>query len=229
MKGSEKAAEVLDVKRLQEAVANYAAVMQVLWPTDFSPAVIGRVLVEAKWGEGLGDDRLRGTVIKRFFGETVRENCGRAVRRQLPLVYCEAKEKWTQVLEAICPQLCGAAARWATGGAGVSGVTAAAAAAAAGAGQGQGSGGGNTGRGQGQKKSGQGVAFGRNRPARPPAMASGVAVCYGYNSNTGCKRMMASLHTCTDGKNNVFAHACNYWDATGGKYCLANHPRVANH
>jgi hypothetical protein len=53
--------------------------MQVLWPTDFSPAVIGRVLMEARWGEGLGDDRLHSNVVKRFFGEMVRENCGRAV------------------------------------------------------------------------------------------------------------------------------------------------------
>jgi hypothetical protein len=230
VKGNEKAAEVLEIKRLQVAVANYAAVMQVLWPTDFSPAVIGRVLMEARWGEGLGDDRLRSNVVKRFFGEMVRENCGRAVRRQLPLVYKEAKEKWSQVLEAVCPQLCGAASRWATGGASVSGLTAAAVA-AAGASQGQGQSAGNVGRGQGQNKKGnnQGFAFGRNRPARPPAMASGVAVCYGFNSNTSCKRMMASLHTCTDGKNNVFAHACNHGDAASGRYCLANHPRVANH
>jgi hypothetical protein len=32
LKGSEKAGEVADVRRLQEAVANYACVMQVLWP-----------------------------------------------------------------------------------------------------------------------------------------------------------------------------------------------------
>jgi hypothetical protein len=97
MKGSEKAGEVADVRRLQEAVANYACVMQVLWPLDYAPGVIIRVLVEAKWGDALGDDKARSSVVKRFFGEVVRENCGRAVRRQPPLVYKEAKEKWTQV------------------------------------------------------------------------------------------------------------------------------------
>ncbi len=68
MKGGEKAGEVADVKRLQEAVANYAAVMQILWPPDYATAVITRVLVETRWGESMEDDKLRSYVAKRFSG-----------------------------------------------------------------------------------------------------------------------------------------------------------------
>ena len=45
-----------EVRQLQEAVLNYTVVMQVLWPFDYGPLVITRVLVESRWGEAAGDN-----------------------------------------------------------------------------------------------------------------------------------------------------------------------------
>jgi hypothetical protein len=92
---------VVNVRKLQEAVANCACVMNVLCPPDYAPAVFTRVLVKAKWGEAMGDDRTRSNVVKWFFREVVRENCRRAVRRRPPRVYSEARERWAQVGNSI--------------------------------------------------------------------------------------------------------------------------------
>jgi hypothetical protein len=109
LKGVDKSAEVVDTKHLQEVVANYASVMQILWPMDYSPSVISRVLIDARWGEVIEEDKLRTAVVKRFFSEVIRENCGRAVRREPPMVYSEAREKWLQVLKALCCKQTGSA------------------------------------------------------------------------------------------------------------------------
>jgi hypothetical protein len=138
---------------------------------------------------------------------------------------------WLQVLEALYPQACAVTGQWAMGGHGA--VNAGGAAGGTG---GPAAGGQNTsqaGRGQGFKRGGgQGGGFGgfnKNRPSRPPAMASGLPVCYGFNALTGCKRAMNGPFACKDAKGTPYAHACNHWDGQAGRYCLANHPRVANH
>jgi hypothetical protein len=217
IKGAERMTEVVDTKHFQEAVANYTNIMQVLWPLDYGPAVINRVLIDARWGELIAEDKLRTAVIKRFFAEVVRENCGRAVRGEVPMIYKEAREKWAQILENYVPQadrvstLGGRAA----GGGGNSN-------------QGGGSGGGGGSKaGGGQKSSGKG--FSKLRPNRPIAMIQGIQVCYGYNDQKGCQRPFVRANVCKDAKNNWFAHVCNWWDSGANKYCLMPHPRSANH
>ena len=55
-----------EVRQLQEAVLNYAVVMQVLWPFDYGPMVIMRVLIESRWGEAAGnDDKERVRLVSR--------------------------------------------------------------------------------------------------------------------------------------------------------------------
>ena len=49
-------AEPSEVRQLQEAVLNYITIMQILWPFDYGPLVIMRVLVESRWGEAAGGD-----------------------------------------------------------------------------------------------------------------------------------------------------------------------------
>jgi hypothetical protein len=170
LKGVDKSAEVVDTKHLQEAVANYASVMQILWPMDYSPSVISRVLIDARWGEVIGKDKLRTAVVKRFFSEVIRENCGRAVRREPPMVYSEAREKWLQVLESFVLQAdrisilfnntrMGSTSSVMAGGKPTS-----------------------------QKQNKAGPSGGKWRPNRPAASWNGVPVCYGYNSHTGCQR-----------------------------------------
>jgi hypothetical protein len=163
------------------------------------------------------DDKLRNAVVKRFFAEIVRENCGRAVRREVPMVYKEARDKWTQILENYVPQ----ADRVSMLGSRAGGATGSGNSQTAGS---SGSGGGKTG---GQNNSRK--AYSRLRPNRPIAMVQGIQVCYGYNEQKGCQRPLARANVCKDAKNNTFAHVCNWWENGAGKYCLQQHPRTANH
>jgi hypothetical protein len=214
LKGANRMTEVVDTRHFQEAVANYTNIMQVLWPLDYGPAVINRVLIDARWGELIAEDKLRTAVVKRFFAEVVRENCGRAVRREVPLGYKEAKEKWTQILENYVPQADRVSMLGSKGNSAANGTS----------GLGPGSGGNKN---SSQKNSGK--SFSKLRPNRPIAMVQGMQVCYGYNDQKGCQRQMVRPNVCKDGKNNTFAHVCNWWDNGTSKYCLQAHPRTANH
>ncbi len=211
LKSVEKTAEVVDTKHLQEAVANYSSVMQVLWPIDYSPAVINRVLVDARWGEVIMEEKLRTAVMRRFFSEVVRENCGRAVRGEAPMVYGEAREKWLQVLDNFVPQADRISVLF--------GATRATNAASGGAG----------GKNGLQKQGKAGTGNSKWRPNRPAATWNGVAVCYGYNSHTGCQRTKQGPSLCKDLKGNTYAHVGNWWDNGGNKYCLQAHARVTSH
>ena len=67
-------AEPGEVRQLQVAVLNYATVMQILWPFDYGPLVIMRVLIESRWGEaGGGSEKSRIQLVSRFFNEVVKE------------------------------------------------------------------------------------------------------------------------------------------------------------
>lgn len=60
-------AEPTEVRQLQEAVLNYTTVMQILWPMDFGPLVITRVLVESRWGEAAGgNEKARIQLVSRY-------------------------------------------------------------------------------------------------------------------------------------------------------------------
>ena len=214
IKGADRMTEVVDTRHLQEAVANYSSIMQVLWPLDYGPAVIHRVLIDARWGEMIAEDKLRTAVVKRFFAEVVRENCGRAVRREVPMVYKEAKEKWNQIVENYVPQADRVSNLGSRGAAG-------------GGNSGQGGNGGGGKASGGQKNSGKGHS--KLRPNRPIAMVQGIQVCYGFNEQKGCQRPLVRANVCKDVKNNSFAHVCNWWENGTGKYCLQAHPRTGNH
>jgi len=99
-------AEPAEVRHLQEAVCNYMTVCHVLWPFDYGPLVIFRVLVENRWGEAAGADmRERVGLVTRFFNEVVSDNSGRAVRGEPPLEYEKVRAKWSRQVELSFPQL----------------------------------------------------------------------------------------------------------------------------
>jgi hypothetical protein len=76
-----------DSKQVQMTVFNYVAVLRSLHPIDYSGLVILRVLMEAAWAENLGNEKQKVAVMKKFFEEVVRENSGRAVRKEGNSVY----------------------------------------------------------------------------------------------------------------------------------------------
>jgi hypothetical protein len=206
-------AEPAEVRHIQEAVCNYLTVSQVLWPFDYGPLVILRVLVESRWGEAAGADmRERVGLVSRFFNEVVSDNSGRAVRGEPPLDYEKARAKWARLVEVSFPQL------------GQLGGTGAAVAAGGTAGRGRGGGGSRGGgatRGGGAGRGGGGTA--------PQATHNGRLVCFNFNSSGGCKRQQAARDACKDSAGKQYAHYCNYLDKARNVYCLAMHPRCANH
>jgi hypothetical protein len=207
-----------DSKQVQLAVFNYVAVLRSLHPIDYSGLVILRVLMEAAWAENLGNEKQKVAVMKKFFEEVVRENSGRAVRKEVPLDYEQARAKWLRVVASCCPQVGGLqyvqlAQPAAT--AGRSDQTAAAA---------------KPDQTKGQKGIGRGG--GGIGSLRAPARYNGLPVCFYYNNKDGCKRQPQGGMACKEG-NNVYAHVCNYLFRANGnqpeRHCLAAHSRVGNH
>ena len=212
-KGGGKSAEMAEpaeVRHLQEAVTNYLTVSQVLWPFDYGPLVILRILVENRWGAAAGAEmKDRVNLVSRFFNEVVSDNSGRAVRGEPPLEYEKARAKWTRLVEMSSPQP-GFAYPAAVGGASASGR-----------GRGSGRGGASGGRG--------GASGGRGGGTAPMATHNGRLVCFNFNSAGGCKRQQATRDACKDAAGKQYAHYCNYLDKGRNQFCLAMHPRCANH
>jgi hypothetical protein len=155
--------------------------------------------------------------MKKFFEEIVRENSGRAVRRETPLDYEQARAKWMRVVASCCPQVGGflygqlVQPAVAAGRAEPVGVKAEA--------------------GRGQKGAGRGAA-GSGGATRTLAGYNGLAVCFYYNSKDGCQRQAQGPMACQEG-NNVYAHVCNHFFKPNGnqpgRHCLAMHSRFGNH
>jgi len=204
-------AEPAEVRHIQEAMCNYLTASQVLWPFDYGPLVILRILVECRWGEAAGADmKERVGLITRFFNEVVSDNSGRAVRGEPPLDYEKARAKWTRLIELSFPQLV-----FATGGS-------AAVQATGGAGRGRGG-------GRGGGAAGQGATTGRAGGSGQVATHNGRLVCFNFNSPAGCKRQQAARDACKDAGGKQYAHYCNHLDKAKNVFCLAMHPRCANH
>jgi hypothetical protein len=188
-----------DCKQVQLAIFNFVAVLHSLHPVDYSGMVILRVLMEAAWAENLGGEKQRVTVMKRFFEEIVRDNSGRAVRKEPPLDYEQARAKWIRVVASCCPQVnsfqYGQLGQPVAVAAAAGGRAEGAAAKVDAAGKGQGNGG---------KGGGSGAGF-----QRAPARFNGVPVCFQYNSKEGCKRKAHGSMACVVGSN-VYAHVCNW-------------------
>ena len=93
--------EPKEVRHIQEAVLNYTVLLNAIWPLDYAGLVI---LVELSWGAvASGSEKTRVALVRRFFEETVKENSGRAVREEPPLVYEETRAKWVKVVESMFP------------------------------------------------------------------------------------------------------------------------------
>ena len=222
----EKWLEPTEVRHLQEAILNYVVVLWAIWPFDYAGFVIQRVLTESNWGRAAGEaEKHRVALVRRFFDEVARENSGRAVRGQPPLVYEEAKAKWLRGLEVMFPNM-----GLMSGGS--SGSMAPGKSQGQAVADGGGRGGGGRGRGRGGAGGTRGGRGGATQPAggyvRAGAVASGLPVCYRYNLPTGCQRQVISPAVCEE-KGMQFAHACNWLDKTTNKFCLQLHPRHANH
>jgi hypothetical protein len=184
-----------------EALLNMADVFAELWPVDDTPRILLRILVHYRFAGGIRDSEAeRCKIMLEFCDMILRENASRAVMRDAPLSFRQAKERWGDVVE-----------RYGSGGGGKPRGDGRQAGAVGAVGQ----------------PAAKGGAMARSRGARLMFGGRTYAVCFDYNRGS-CNRR-ASGCVCEDAKGVVFAHACNFWFAGVGKHCLASHPRVGNH
>ena len=229
------ASDMSEVWKLKGAVWNYVTLMHKLWPHDPAAMIIYKVLEDSRWAVVAGDDKkLRASMIKQFFNETVDENAGRAVIRGLCYSFSELKAKWTRMVEREFPQFStlGSGPRSNSGGGGAgskanatsgkkfvkSGGGGGSGGPVAGGSGGAGAGGGGGG-GGGQARTG-GQAF-----TIPVPRYNGLSVCWNFNK-AGCTRPAHTATTCKEANSpSVFAHVCNSWDPVGRKHCYGAHSR----
>ena len=236
--------EVTEVRHVQVAVYNYVALLRSLHPADHGALAILSVLTHAGWADGIGDsDKQRVQIMKKFFDDTVRENSGRAVRKEPPLDPEQGRARWLKAVAAVLPHLSllGVGQQLAAmgtpgsakqqkknkgqGGGGGGGAQHS-------GGSGQGGGGSNSGQQGGKLTTGGNRGGGQagGGPVRVPARFNGMPVCFGFNGASGCTRLPAgsTAANCMDG-NTRFAHVCNYFTKATGGHCLANHSKHGNH
>jgi hypothetical protein len=143
----------------------------------------------------------------------LKENTGRAVHDQHPIVYEQIRNKWKRVLENIT------ANSEADPPASRNNNSQAANSNNSGYNRGRG---GTMVRGRGGTRGGQRGGF-RTGPAQPQATLHGIRACYGFNSPQGCSRPMRDATTCGDtGLNSaIYIHCCNFYDTNTRKHCLS--------
>ncbi len=188
----------------QEPIVNYCAICRALWPMDYTPDVVLRVMVTSNWAANTGEpDATKMSIVAKFFDTLMLENAAGALKKKAPADYRRAREIYTRELE-----LHGVTGeRRETGGGGArepeSGPT------PRGSGQGGGRAPNRPGGGPGQK--------------RPPPKMGSFFVCYRYNEKNGCDRQLQG-QVCKGPNGQVFAHACTAVKQNG-EYCLGNHTK----
>jgi hypothetical protein len=170
--------------------------------------------MESGWGENLGTEKQKVMLMKKFFEEAVKDNSGRAVRREVPMDYEQARARWLKVVAGVFPQLSFPYGQGLPNGGG-------------GGGGGGGGVSGQAGGGERGQKAGPVNRMTGGGGQRAPARYNGLD-----NTRDGCKRPAQGAMMCKDGAN-VFAHVCNFFlKAAAGqpdRHCLAAHPRFRNH
>ena len=221
--GADRTIERATLHEVQDGVLNYRAAMFCIWPQDYTPIVIEKVLLGEHWGDKIGgDERRRCTAVRRFFDEVMMLNCSNAVNDLPPVDFTTAAAVWTRIAAAFGPITNYGGDRGGgdrSGGDRNSGNSR--------------PGGGNRGRGSSRGRPGnRGSAAQQVKGAPPPGTAAarvnGVECCWPFNSASGCSRPAGpNSSTCRHGSYLVFAHFCNFWDASTSAYCLQAHSRSA--
>jgi hypothetical protein len=191
---------------VMEALVNMADVMAELWPMDDTPRILMRIVIHYKFAGGVRDgeaDRCR--IMAEFCDNVLRENASRAISRDPPLSFRQAKERWSDVVEKYGPVQHGKVAK----------------------GDGRAGNSGGGGQAAGGQQGAKGGAMVRGRAARYLLAGRSYAVCFDFNRGT-CHRKPAGCG-CEDAKGVVFAHVCNFWINAASRHCLAAHSRTGNH
>lgn len=192
------------LRTAQEAVVNYGAISRALWPMDYTPDVVLRVMVTNNWAAGAGQsDAARMSIVAKFFDTLMLENAAGALKRKAPADYRRAKEIYARALElhgivGDRRETLHAEPRE------VENVPAP---------KGPG--------GPGSRPANKPGGWQGNK--RPPPKVGSIFVCYRYNDPVGCNRQQQG-QGCKGLKGQVFAHACAAIKQNGD-YCLGGHSK----
>jgi len=199
------------VADIREALLNLADITAELWPYDDTPRILQRILHNYNFGAAWRcTEQEKTKLLVEFCDGVLRENACRAVEKEPPLSFREAKERWADIAERVgasshqFPQQQAHPNRGGRGGSS--------------GGPQRGGGGGGTFRAG---------AAAKGRTARYATGGASYAVCFSYNRGN-CSRPAKGCG-CDDGRGGIFAHVCNHFDSATNKYCLLGHPRDGNH
>jgi len=199
---------------IREALLNMADITAELWPYDDTPRILQRILHNYNFGAAWRcAEQEKTKLLVEFCDGVLRENACRAVEKEPPLSFREAKERWTDIAERVgsghtFQQHQPTASRGGRGG-------------SSGGLQRGGTGGGSSG------SSFRAGAAARGRTARYTTGGASYAVCFSFNRGN-CSRPPKGCG-CDDGRGGTFAHVCNFFDSATNKYCLQSHQREGNH
>ena len=195
--------EPTTMTHIQDALINYQAVMQHLWPIDPTGIIISKLLTKYKWINGADGMKERVAVCTAFFNSVMRENAGRAVRGEVIMSFSEQELLLKDVLVAHgvsssvplgrIPKQEGNKVFKKPAQEGKQAPT-------------------------GAKRT-SGAKF-------QVARVGNLGCCYGFNDINGCKNATKTKAGCKDSLGREFAHACNKFLTASQVHCLGDHSRT---
>ena len=193
------------IGQVQEALLNYACLLQSVWPSEATALIMMKVLTKYKWLANV-DDSKRASLVCKLFEDVSRQNAGRATNKEAPLSADEQEEVLKSILlrNNIRPEVpIEDNTKSQTRNQGRQG--------------GYGSGSANR----------QSFKQASARKTFPTAKSKdGKGVCYGFNDmNGGSCRNTREGNGCKTAAGVQLAHVCNHFDKTKQVYCLGAHPR----
>ena len=190
--------------QVQDAIINYQAVTQQIWPYDLTPTILSKVLIKYKWIQNGETHKDKVQAATSFFNSVMRENAGRAVRNETIMDFNEMEQLLKDTLTAhgiSCAVPIGRIPR-------VEQV-------------------------QAVKKPMEQRPSNRQSFKKPasgsskfqPARVNGLGCCYAFN-DSGCNNPTQLKSGCKDAMGREFAHFCNKYLTQTEKHCLKPHPRA---
>ena len=85
------------IGQMQEALLNYACLLQSIWPSEATALIMMKVLTKYKWLANV-DDSKRASLVCKLFEDLSRQNAGRATNKEAPLAADEQEEVLKSIL-----------------------------------------------------------------------------------------------------------------------------------
>ena len=195
-----------NLSQCQDAMLNFQAVQQQLWPMDPTPTILLKVLTKYKWiqnGDSLKDKVAAATA---FFNALMRENAGRAVRGETVMSFTEQELLMKDTLTSHGISCAVPIIRIpkfdppAHNSKKVNDTRS------------------SSNFNSSRKPSGGGGKF-------QTAKVGGNACCYAFNDVGGCHSNTQQRNGCKDSSGREFAHYCNLFVQASQAHCLKPHPR----